>query len=594
MINDTRTELLTTNLFTLNEPFSFKNYLNHYNIMDNEINDFLEPNEKIFFREKPYLYNNMKEAVDLFKWHYFASEDIYILSDSGDVDGLTSTVILYQYIQTITSIMQNELPNTPSKVKIFIHEHKERGLQDDIIYNKLKKIKHALLIIPDSGTNDQERMERLRHYNDIDTIVLDHHECNLPCRIPNCGIIVNNQSFNNKGIKDHNNHLTPSPYGSGCLVTHKFLQALDSEFNFHIANGYIDMVALSLISDIMNMSDMQNRAYYHFGLETKGNICNSFLYRLIDKLTNPKYPYTQHDISFKIVPKLNAVLRSSDQKLKGILYKAFIKLNATDEQYDKVIELISQAHTKQTELVKQISDELLPTIDYNNNLIVISSDKIPLSYNGLIASKLSNNHPIIVGRIKNDILSGSYRSPIDIKIDEDDNTKDLIISKQGHANASGISINVDNIPKLVEYYNTKELLLPKAFVLRTYDYKELSANNYREYKALCKIYEDSFNKYPNIYGKGLDEPNICIKDVPVLDIERLKNGHTVKLTLSSDITCMWLWITNDKVKELMEIDKDCTTLDILGIPSINIFNRKKTYQFVIKDYVIKTVNPFDK
>jgi hypothetical protein len=124
MINNIRTELLTTDLFTSNEPFSFKNYLNHYNIMDNEINDFLKPNEKIFFREKPYLYNNMKEAVDLFKWHYFAGEDIYILSDSGDVDGLTSTVILYQYIQTMTSIMQNELPNMPSKVKIFIHEHR--------------------------------------------------------------------------------------------------------------------------------------------------------------------------------------------------------------------------------------------------------------------------------------------------------------------------------------------------------------------------------------------------------------------------------------------------------------------------------------
>jgi single-stranded-DNA-specific exonuclease len=596
MINNIRTELLTTDLFTSNEPFSFKNYLNHYNIMDNEINDFLKPNEKIFFREKPYLYNNMKEAVDLFKWHYFAGEDIYILSDSGDVDGLTSTVILYQYIQTMTSIMQNELPNMPSKVKIFIHEHKERGLQDDIIYNKLKKIKHALLIIPDSGTNDQERMLLLRRHNDIDTIVLDHHDFNAPFIASDGGLVVNNQPFNNNHAKDANNHLIPSPYGSGCLVTHKFLQALDNEFNFHISNGYIDMVALSLISDIMNMSDMQNRAYYYYGLETIDRICNPFLYRLIETLTNPKYPYTQHDITFKIVPKLNSVLRSTDQKLKGILYKAFM-INATNDQYDKVIALISKAHTKQTELVQQISDELLPTIDYNNNLIVVSSNNIPTSYNGLIASRLSNNHPIIVGRITNNILSGSYRSPIDIKIGQDA-TKDLVLNKQGHTNASGISVSIDNIPKLIEYYNTQELPLPKAFALYTYQHKDIANNDYHLFKSLCVQYDESFNKYPNIYGKGLDEPNICIKDVPITNIEVLKNNHTVKATIAPNITLMWLWLTNDKVKELKEkSDQDTllqdTLLDILGIPNINIFNRKKTYQFIVKDYVIKPSTPFD-
>ena len=59
-----------------------------------------------------------------------------------------------------------------------------------------------------------------------------------------------------------------SKNGSGCLVTYMFLKALDKFFNRNEADSYIDLVALSLISDSMNMNDQQNRVFYHYGLET--------------------------------------------------------------------------------------------------------------------------------------------------------------------------------------------------------------------------------------------------------------------------------------------------------------------------------------
>ena len=80
-------------------------------------------------------------------------------------------------------------------------------------------------------------------------------ECNvysevLPYDTPiEKGILINNQNPNYKVQRD----------GSGTLVTHKFLQAMDIEFNLNWSSFCIDLVALSLISDSMNMNNMEKK-----------------------------------------------------------------------------------------------------------------------------------------------------------------------------------------------------------------------------------------------------------------------------------------------------------------------------------------------
>ena len=52
---------------------------------------------------------------------------------------------------------------------------------------------------------------------------------------------------------------------------------MDIEFNLNWSSFCIDLVALSLISDSMNMNNMENRTYYHYGLETIECVQNEFL-----------------------------------------------------------------------------------------------------------------------------------------------------------------------------------------------------------------------------------------------------------------------------------------------------------------------------
>lgn len=532
-----------TQVFDDEYDIDFDAYLEKYGVTD--IEQFLRPNGKGLDHYSQY--ENIRDAVNLIKYHYLNGNKVYILSDSGDVDGVTSACIMYDYLKRL---------NKDWKVIILVHKGKERGLQDDELFEKLLNDKDdKLLIIPDSGTNDKDRVNELYSHNNIDVLVADHHNIDTPIEQ---GVLVNNQMGN------------VSKCGSGCLVTHKVLQALDAEFNKHYSKDYIDIVALSLVADIMNMSDLQNRTYYYFGLEKIDRVKNPFLRQLIEDYIGDK-EYTQRDIAFKIVPKLNAVSRSSNQKLKQKVFKAFLGLADVEE----VSLLCKDAHAEQVKIVNDIVEQNVNDIDYSNKLIVVANDTIQRNYAGLIASKLSNGHPIIVGRIHGDNLIGSFRSPIDI--DDTLANNPLINWKRGHVWASGIELPAKNIQSLVDYYNNlEELPQPTTTVLYSCPVSKIPH----------KVFED-FNKYPNIYGQGLPTPKLHVynikfnsKDIQVLG----SNERTLKLQCKG-IAFMWFMATNKTKEQLLDC-KGGQTLEVIGIMNINEFRGTVTHQIIVEDFEV--------
>ena len=527
--------------FNNSEFISFDAFLSQYGIKDKK--EFLKPTGK--YLDSCYAYSNMNEAVQMIKYHYLQNNTVYILSDSGDTDGITSASILYSYLKSLN-------PNW--KIIILIHEGKERGLADDRLFNKMKDKTNCLLIIPDAGSNDRERVKEVFD-NGVDVLCVDHHNLDPPIEQ---GILISNK----KGDKD------VSPCGSGCLVTHKVLQALDKEFNVCYSKNYIDMVALSLVSDIMDMSDMQNRTYYYFGLENIKRVQNPFLKQLIQEYIGDK-PYTQRDISFKIVPKLNAVSRCNNQKLKQQIFKAFIGLADVEEASKEC----GKAHAEQLKIVKDIVDENIDNIDYTNNLIVVANDTIRKTYAGLIASKLSNGHPIIVGRVHKGTLIGSFRSPIDI--DDTLVNNPLIDWKRGHTLASGISLPNKNIQALVDYYNQIELPQPNIEVLQSYTLSDVPHD----------LFED-FVSHPTIYGKGLEKPLIHVYNVKfkASEIDILgKKENTLKLK-KKGIEFMWFNVTEEDKKNILR--KGFLNLEVVGTMEINTYNNLNTHQIIVDKYEI--------
>src|SRR5574344_2302211 len=89
--------------------FTIEEYLNAHGISDTV--EYLKPTGK--YIESPLLYDNMKEGVQAFKYHYLQKDKVYILCDSGDSDGILSTTIIYRYMK---------LMNLKWNIKILIHK----------------------------------------------------------------------------------------------------------------------------------------------------------------------------------------------------------------------------------------------------------------------------------------------------------------------------------------------------------------------------------------------------------------------------------------------------------------------------------------
>ena len=556
-------------LYEPNEQITIDSYLKKCGVIDT--NEYLYPIESEL--DNPYDYYNMPKAVRIFLKHLDCLSDTYIICDS-DLDGITSTVIIYQYMKAL---------NKNWNIDILIHEGKERGLQDNDILTHIKNNPRDFIIIPDAGTNDREQVKEI----DADILVLDHHDIETPIEK---GVLINNQS-------DYNyDFMSVSPYGSGCLVTWMFLKALDGRLKQAWTSYLIDLVALSLISDSMNMTDQQNRMFYHFGLETAECIQNKFLKAMFDKFIGDK-PYTQRDISFKIVPKFNSVIRSDNQELKYQVIQSFIN---TQDDYDDILEKCNECHKNQIQLVENIINHNKENIEQaqNNNIVLLSCDDMPRSYSGLVAGKIMNicNKPTIVGKIKDDKLIGSLRSPIPLRNELNEN--EFVEWAIGHENSCGILIEKDNIDKLIDYYNSLNLSYePHIDVLMSYSINDIP--NY-----IFDLFGDNLDA---IWGYGIPKPLFEIHDIiyEPQDIQILgANKRTLKI-INNGISFIIFNITKQQKADLglgyivdnefyenVKTNKMC--LSCVGNLSVNRYKNYVNNQMIIdnfevKEYIPKTV-----
>ena len=547
-----------------NEPITIESYLEKCGVKDTK--EYLNPTGK--YIDEWWKYENMPYACQEIEYWSKLDSTIFIVQD-GDGDGICSTVILYQYLMKLSDKWT---------IKILIHSGKQRGLDDEDVMNRIRQERPELVIVPDAGTNNCEQAEELCELG-IGLIVLDHHDIDAPI---DKGYLINNQDLN----------YNVSRNGSGALVTHKFLQGLDNQLDLDWSGYFIDLVALSLVSDSMIMSEMENREYYHFGLETRDCVNNKFLGAMIDRFIGSD-TYTQRDLGFKIIPKLNSVCRCNDMELKQQLILAFIGQCDINETLD----MIEQAHQNQIKIVDEVIQNNMDTILScgQNNLIIFASDDVPRSYSGLLAGKiktLCDNKPTIVGSIKDNIMIGSLRSPIPLK--EELNNNELVDWASGHKDSCGVQIQVDNIQALVDYYNTLELsYTPHIDVLKSYSIKSIPTR-------LFSVFEP----YNALWGHGVNKPKFYIKNITFTPSDWSimgKNKRTLKLhkegidimifnCLKKDKEDLQLGYYDDSGVFVNEPSNNKLQMDCVGELSVNEWNGQKKWQIVVDKMEIRCYN----
>lgn len=490
-----------------NEPtFDIEDYLKAHNILD--IKEFFKPSGK--YIDNPLNYDNAQECANLIMDNI--DNYIGILTDI-DFDGYSSSVIMYR---TLLSL------NPKCKIKVFLHKNRVHGLNDEELMKEIISSGINLLIVPDASTSDLKQHKELND-NNIKCCCIDHH---MSLVESHNAIVVNNQ-LSNKVLNKN---------GSGALVTFKVCQLLNKEY----AKTMIDLVWFSLVSDIMDMSSMENRTFSYFA---KQNLQNKLLLKMFETYSD-KDEINNTVIGWEIQPKISSAIRSDNEKLKQYLFMALA--TEKDKYIDYVVAECKKTHTKQTNEVNKYMT-MLDSINEDNMIIFedISSYEFYPYYIGLVASKLSKkyNKPTILYKPFNDEeYGGSVRSNIPIQQTLLDS--ELFTYASGHSSALGVGFKKANLDKLNEYVSNVDINVaievacscnPKQIPNVNYGYTE---------------------EYINLWGKGLPSPQYHIQPFTIhnTDIKVLGKGGTIKF--NKDGVDFISFFTSNETKERLYMNVD--------------------------------------
>lgn len=543
------------NLFVQGEQITLESYLNKKGI-DN-YRKYLKPPTTVL--DDCYLYNNIHDAVNEIKYHILENHVFCIVID-GDFDGYSSAYIMYKYIKR---------QNPKCKVRMIIQDGKVRGLDSESIREQILNYKPDCLILPDSGTNSALYEDEL-YENNISLVISDHHEPDE--NVCKKAIVVNNQI----------NQFECNTKLSGCGVTFKLLQALDKEFNTKYSNDFIDLVGISIISDSMDVRSYENRWFVKYILDDKEHVTNQFMYELFDTCLGDTY--TQRDISFRIIPLINATIRCGCIKDKQQLFLAFDGKNIED-----TIKMCQHYHSEQVNKVNKFIEHHQEEINNqaDSNITIIDAKDIPQNFSGLIAGKISGmtNKPCIVGKSIKGELGGSFRGYININIMR---TLPHVNDARGHdVGAYGIFLDTSKSQNLTDFRAEidKMDISTEQEVIASYSANKLQMGLF-----------DEFVGHNDLWGKELDTPTFYVYNIKVnsSDIKVLGTKQdTLKISLD-DYELMFFKLSELKKEAFKLNDKVDLNIEVVGTLNINEWRGRKTNQIFVSDYEVKEVtNSFD-
>ena len=517
--------------------------------------------------------DNIEEGVELLLKHIRKKSRITLIVDP-DVDGITSSAILYNYLKSAFKDISFITPIS--------HSGKGHGLSKDIEIPKDTEF----IIIPDAGSNDYAELKKY-HSQGIDILIIDHHI--ISDGYSPDAITINNQESQKYSNKDF----------SGVGVVYRFLQALDENLFLDNANNYLDLVAIGLIADIMDTTDYETRYFIQQGL-LKKNLKNPFLKQLL-KFTKQTDRYLDKyiiisDVAFGIAPALNATMRFGTADEKLAVFKCF---TSTQEELDqdkfgkKVYDMCIKNKTEQNEDKAISSAKIIKTltndqIENDKILIIDATGIIDKTLTGVTAMELAAHfkRPVLIGTVNNGILSGSIRNyagfPCE-KLKTKLNDTGLFTFLEGHEGAAGFSLPLENRQKVIDIWNEKfkDIKIEGNYAVDfIIDFKDLTNSDYY-----------LIDTYRYLWGTGVPEPLFAIINIPFYpgNIKVMgTNKDTAKYEYLGKSFIKFHLPKDDKLLQLAnDYDiKKSYIMNVVGKVSMNHFAGRTTPQVMIEDYDI--------
>lgn len=549
------------------KPENIEHYLNTTN------KDILDPK----------LIMNMREGATMLIKHINQGNKILIQVDS-DCDGYTSAATLINYLNCLfPSFVQNN-------IYYRIHTGKQHGIILDTIPADVK-----LVIAPDSSSNDYEEHTYLKE-NGVDVLVIDHHEAD---EISSNACIINNQ------LCDY-----PTKSLSGVGMVYKFCSFIDELLNVNYANQFLDLVALGMIADMMDLRDYETKHLITLGLE---NIRNPYFKGMVQKNEySLRDGITPIGIAFYVAPYVNATIRMGTQEEKMIMFESMLDFRGYElipstkrgckgqketrvEQACRNCANIKSRQTKARDASLEVIENIIKEKNLlKNKILVIKLDGYAADKNltGLIANQLMAKYQrpvlllnkVINPETKEISWEGSGRGYDKSKFDnlrEFLKESGLVMYAEGHANALGSGITDDNFETFINYSNN---------ALKDFDftpcYKVDFIFNGSDFKGSDIV---EIAELKSLWGQGIEEPFIAIENINVYSgnvvLMSPDKSPTLKITLSNG-TSLIKFKSSQEEYEKFQNGMGCITINIVGRCERNVWNGRVSPQIMIEDYEI--------
>lgn len=508
----------------------------------------------------PFLMADMDKAVVRIQKALYEGEKICIYGDY-DADGVTSTALLYSYLETAGADVMFYIPS---------RENEGYGLNKAAI-DTIKQYNITLMITVDNGVSAYEEIEYANRLG-IDTVITDHHK--TPEVLPNAAAVVNPHRPD-----------CDSPFKelAGVGVVFKLIMAMeDHDLNIDaLLERYADIAALGTIGDVVSLTG-ENRVFVKNGLQYIEGRKNLGVEKLMEDAGICGNKLTAGRLSFTLVPRINAGgrLGLSEKSVKLLLTK-------DSEEAASIASELGQDNKQRQSIEKEI---LVCIKDYLSDhpeitaqpIIVISGENWHAGVIGIVASRIKEIYgkPVVIISYAEEQAKASARSIKGFSIiDAIASCKELLSHFGGHPMAAGFSLpreNIVNFTKQINDYARElgDMPLP----LLEIDCKLNPAN------LSLDLAKQILDLEP--FGSGNPTPLFGLYTMTLKDIKPIGGGNHLRLTFSREETSITAMFFSTKPTEFpYQIGE---TLDLAVTIDVNEYNGKETLSIVIRDVKLST------
>ncbi len=454
----------------------------------------------------PMSYRGMRKAVERINDAMDEGERICVYGDY-DCDGMTATVLLYDYLASIGCDCWYYIPD---------RETEGYGLNKGAI-DYIASKETDIIITVDNGVSAINEID-YASFLGIDVIVTDHHK---PREIlPDAVAVVDPHREDGDGEGEYKDL-------AGVGVAFKLVCALENDNGWGILEQYGDLISIGTVADIVPLTG-ENRILVRQGLDVMAETTNMGLRALLEETGLAEKKLTADMIAFGIAPKLNSAARL------GSAYQVTELLTTEDEELAKELahDLCEQNYRRQ-----QLEQEISAQIDkmfrekspiINDRVVVLDGEGWHHGVIGIVCSKVveRTGKPCVLISRDGEEARGSARSVEGFSmIDAVSYASDYLTRYGGHPFAAGMSLDSDKIEdfrRAVNEFARKNFLQMPVYtqkIDKVMDPAELTVENISSLQLL------------EPFGASNEVPVFAFRKVMVDGIYPIGNGKHLRLRL---------------------------------------------------------------